>query len=62
MELRRSRRLAGMEPVCGEEKQVGFSDVVKGLDSESGSVIPTAVGLVLVVGIFLWSFLAVSRF
>lgn len=61
MDLRRSRRLAGLEPTNTQdmlELKGVFSGVAQQMATEGGSVIPTAVSLALVAGIFLWSFLA----
>lgn len=57
MELRRSRRLAGMEPERMIEKKGGYSNVTLSLEDESGgSIIPTLLGLCIVSGMYAWAF------
>ncbi len=66
MELRRSRRLAGLTAEEGGsyysvvadmdlEKKRRFSDVTDDLQIEGGSVFPVVLGLGLLVAMFLWA-------
>jgi hypothetical protein len=56
MELRRSRRLAGLCPQEQIEQKGGFSDVAMKVEEDAGgSVIPTVVGLLLVASMYIWA-------